>query len=129
MRSDPALFGASFGAADPHHIMRGVCEIDGFPHALGSRADPDARLLFDLRCVPGRMPALLSRFENETSRIWEKHSIRQAGLWTTLIGKSSQDHLFARLRQHGRAGEALVENISSQLLARATFSTVKWDLT
>jgi hypothetical protein len=42
------------------------------------------------RCVPGRQPALLSRFENETLRIWEKHGIRQAG-WTTLIGKSSQE--------------------------------------
>ena len=30
------------------------------------------------RCVPGRKPVLLSRFENETLRIWEKHGIRQA---------------------------------------------------
>jgi hypothetical protein len=27
------------------------------------------------RCVPGRKPALLSRFENEMLRIWEKHGI------------------------------------------------------
>src|SRR5438128_11889718 len=43
------------------------------------------------RCVPGRKPALLSRFENETLRIWEKHGLRQVGFWTTLIGKSSQE--------------------------------------
>jgi hypothetical protein len=43
------------------------------------------------RCVPGRKLALLSRFENETLRIWEKHGIRQAGFWTTLIGQSSQE--------------------------------------
>ena len=43
------------------------------------------------RCVPGRKPALLSRFENETLRIWEKHGIRQAGFWTTLIGNSSEE--------------------------------------
>jgi hypothetical protein len=30
------------------------------------------------RCVPGRKSALLSRFENETTRIWEKHGL----LWT-----------------------------------------------
>jgi len=42
------------------------------------------------RSVPGRMPALLSRFQNHTLRIWEKHGIRQAGFWTTLVGKSSQ---------------------------------------
>jgi hypothetical protein len=46
------------------------------------------------RCVPGRMSALLSRFENETLRIWEKHGIRQAGFWTTLIGKSSQEIIY-----------------------------------
>src|SRR5258708_1992383 len=43
------------------------------------------------RCVPGRQSALLSRFKNETLRVWEKHGIRQAGFWTTLIGKSSQE--------------------------------------
>ena len=46
------------------------------------------------RCVPGRMSALLSRFENETLRIWEKHGIRQAGFWTTLIGKSNQEIIY-----------------------------------
>jgi hypothetical protein len=30
------------------------------------------------RCVPVSTAALLSRFENETLRIWEKHGIRQA---------------------------------------------------
>jgi NIPSNAP len=51
-------------------------------------------MLYELRicrCVPGRMPARLSRFENETLRIWERHGIRQAGFWTTLIGASSQE--------------------------------------
>jgi hypothetical protein len=43
------------------------------------------------QCVPGLKPALLSRFENETLRIWEKRGIRQAGFWTTLIGKSSEE--------------------------------------
>ncbi|HEX9169833.1 MAG TPA: NIPSNAP family protein [Roseiarcus sp.] len=43
------------------------------------------------RCVPNRMPALLKRFETATLRIWEKHGIRQAGFWTTMIGESNQD--------------------------------------
>jgi hypothetical protein len=42
------------------------------------------------RCVPGRLPALLNRFQNITLPIWEKHGIRQAGFWTTLIGESNQ---------------------------------------
>ena len=97
------------------------------------------------RCVPGRKPALLSRFENETLRIWEKHGIRQVGFWTTLIGKSSQeitymlawDSMAEREKRWGafladpewvavvakteKDGQ-LVENISSQLLAPAAFS-------
>ena len=40
------------------------------------------------RCLPGRLPALLSRFQNHTFRIWERHGIHQTGFWTTLIGKS-----------------------------------------
>src|ERR1700722_12737101 len=43
------------------------------------------------RCLPNRMPALLKRFETTTLRIWEKHGIRQAGFWTTVIGESNQE--------------------------------------
>jgi hypothetical protein len=43
------------------------------------------------RCVPGRLPALLNRFETITLKLWDKHGIRQAGFWTTLIGESNQD--------------------------------------
>ena len=43
------------------------------------------------RCVPGRLPALMTRFETVTLRMWEKHGIRQAGFWTTLVGESNQD--------------------------------------
>ncbi|MBN8920671.1 MAG: NIPSNAP family protein [Rhizobiales bacterium] len=43
------------------------------------------------RCVPGRLPALLKRFETITLKLWEKHGIRQAGFWTTLVGESNHD--------------------------------------
>lgn len=43
------------------------------------------------RCLPGRMPALLNRFQTATLRIWQKHGIRQAGFWTTLVGESNHD--------------------------------------
>lgn len=43
------------------------------------------------RCVPGRLPALLKRFETLTLGIWERHGIRQAGFWTTVVGESNQD--------------------------------------
>ena len=43
------------------------------------------------RCKPGRLPALLSRFQNHTLSIWERYGIRQVGFWTTLIGESNQE--------------------------------------
>jgi hypothetical protein len=40
------------------------------------------------RALPGRMSALLKRFETKTLKIWERLGIRQAGFWTTMIGPS-----------------------------------------
>src|ERR1700756_1059164 len=42
-------------------------------------------------CIPGRLPALLARFQNVTLKLWDKHGIKQAGFWTTLIGDSNQE--------------------------------------
>ena len=41
-------------------------------------------------CLPGRLPALNERFATITLKLWEKHGIRQAGFWTTLIGENNQ---------------------------------------
>jgi hypothetical protein len=40
-------------------------------------------------CAPGRLPALLARFQDITLGFWEKHGIRQAGFWTTTVGESN----------------------------------------
>src|SRR5271166_345565 len=50
-------------------------------------------MLYELRiyeCVPGRLPDLLKRFDTITLKLWEKHGIKQAGFWTTVIGESNQ---------------------------------------
>jgi hypothetical protein len=49
-------------------------------------------MIYELRiyeCVPGRLPDLNKRFSTITLKIWERHGIRQAGFWTTLIGESN----------------------------------------
>jgi|SRR5665647_3517471 len=43
------------------------------------------------RAVPGRMPALLKRFETITLDLWKTRGIRQVGFWTTLIGESNME--------------------------------------
>jgi hypothetical protein len=108
-------------------------------------------MIYELRiyhAVPGQLPALISRFQNHTIQIWEKHGIHQAGFWTTLIGKSNQqltymltwDSLAERekrwsafitdpewlaVSKESEKNGPLVQNISNELLTPTAFSSVK----
>jgi hypothetical protein len=100
------------------------------------------------RCLPGRLPALLKRFETITLKLWEKHGIRQAGFFTTLVGESNQEltYLLAweslaerekkwaafqsdpgwiAARAQTEADGQIVGNIVNQLLVPTAFSAVK----
>jgi hypothetical protein len=100
------------------------------------------------RCVPGRLPALLQRFQNVTLKLWDKHGIRQAGFWTTLIGESNQEltYLLAweslaerekkwnafmadpdwiSARAASEKDGAILLNASNQILQPTAFSAVK----
>ena len=100
------------------------------------------------RCIPGRLPALLKRFETITLNLWEKHGIRQAGFFTTMVGESHHeltyfvawDSLADREKKWtafqtdpdwiaGRAKSEedgqIIDNIVNQLLAPTAFSAVK----
>jgi hypothetical protein len=51
-------------------------------------------MLYELRiyhAVPGKLPALVKRFETITTKLWEKHGIRQVGFWTSVISESNND--------------------------------------
>ena len=100
------------------------------------------------RCVPGRLPALLKRFETATLKIWEKHGIKQVGFFTTLIGESNQELTYflawdslaerekkwgafmtdpdwMKARAESEADGQIVGNIVSQILTPTAFSAVK----
>ena len=100
------------------------------------------------RTLPGRLPNLLARFQNHTLRIWEKHGIRQAGFWTTLVGESNNELTYllaweslaeretkwaafmADPEWHAIRGESekdgpIVAILSNQILAPTAFSAVK----
>jgi hypothetical protein len=99
-------------------------------------------------CVSGRLPDLLKRFDTITLKLWEKHGIRQAGFWTTLIGESNQrlyyllawDSLAERekkwnafgadpewlaARAKTEANGAIVERVTNEILAPTSFSSVR----
>ena len=100
------------------------------------------------RCLPGRLPTLLNRFGNTTLALWERHGIRQAGFWTTLIGPSNQeltylltweslaeretkwtafqsDPEWLSKRAETEKDGQIVANIESQLLIPTSFSSVR----
>jgi len=100
------------------------------------------------RCLPGRLPALLKRFETVTLDLWEKHGIRQAGFWTVLIGDGNHDlhYLLAweslaerekkwsafmtdpawvSARAESEMDGPIVANIKSAMLQPTAFSAVK----
>lgn len=100
------------------------------------------------RCVPGRLSALLKRFDTITLKLWEKHGIRQAGFFTTLIGQSNQeltyflawesmaeremkwaafqnDPNWISARAETEKDGQIVDNIVNQFLQPTPFSSVK----
>jgi hypothetical protein len=100
------------------------------------------------RCLPGRLPALLNRFQTATLRIWEKHGIRQAGFWTTVIGTSNNELVYLlqweslaeretkwqafitdpewiRARAETESKGPIVANVSNALLQPTSFSSVR----
>lgn len=100
------------------------------------------------RCVPMRLPALLKRFQSGTLKLWERHGIRPAGFFTTVIGESNNDLTYflawesmaereqkwtafmndpewAALRAESEKDGPIVAQITTQLLAPTAFSSVK----
>jgi GH24 family phage-related lysozyme (muramidase) len=108
-------------------------------------------MIYELRiyhCIPGRLPALLKRFETITLELWERHGIKQAGFWTVGIGESNQDlyyllawdsladrekkwNAFAsdpewhEKRADTEADGQIVASVNNQILTPTNFSAVK----
>lgn len=100
------------------------------------------------RAMPGKLPALLRRFQDHTLEIWKRIGIRQVGFWTTLIGDSNHELTYLLAWEGMAEREAfwgafqadpewlaaasesekegpIVQNIASQLLRPTGFSALK----
>ena len=100
------------------------------------------------RCLPGRLPALMKRFDTLTLKLWDKHGIKQAGFWTTLVGESNlelyyllawesladrdkkwnafqADPEWLAKRAETEKDGPIVANVANQLLTPTAFSSVK----
>jgi hypothetical protein len=100
------------------------------------------------RCLPGRLPLLVKRFDTITLKLWEKHGIRQAGFFTTAVGESNHELVYflqweslaerekkwsafmsdpewISKRAETEKDGAIVANIANQILQPTSFSSVK----
>jgi hypothetical protein len=108
-------------------------------------------MLYELRiyhAMPGKLPALLKRFETATVALFEKHGLRQIGYWTVAIGESSADFYYIlqwesmderekkfaafqkdpdwiAARAKSEEGGPLVASISNSILMPTKFSALK----
>jgi hypothetical protein len=108
-------------------------------------------MIYELRiydCLPGRLPLLLKRFNDHTLALWDKHGIKQAGFFTTLVGESNQrltylvawesladrevkwkafttDPAWLKARDDSESDGQILANVSNQLLAPTAFSSVQ----
>jgi len=108
-------------------------------------------VIYELRvyaCIPGRLPALLKRFESTTLNLWKRHGIRPAGFWTVLIGDGNNNlhyllawESLAEREQKWNAFQAdpewisaraeserdgqIIQNITSSILQPTAFSSMK----
>jgi len=99
-------------------------------------------------CIPGRLPALLNRFETKTLAMWKKHGINQVGFWTVLIGDGNNDlhYMLAwdsladrekkwtafmadpdwiKARAESEKDGLILANVKSMMLQPAAFSAIK----
>ena len=108
-------------------------------------------MIYELRvyqCLPGRLPALLKRFEDITLGFWDRYGIRQLGFWTTEIGENNQqltymlawtslaereekwtafqaDPDWHKQRAATETPDRIVQHISNQILKPTAFSALK----
>jgi hypothetical protein len=100
------------------------------------------------RCLPGRLPALLKRFQEHTLGLWDRHGIRQAGFWTYAVGPSNNelvyllaweslaererkwaafqsDNDWIAARNASEADGPILQNVENAILQPTAFSSVK----
>jgi len=108
-------------------------------------------MIYELRiydCLPGRLPTLLRRFTDHTLGIWDRHGIRQAGFFTTMVGEHSNrltyflawdslaereskwaafvnDPAWHKARDDSERDGPILANVSSQFLTPTAFSSVQ----
>ncbi len=108
-------------------------------------------MIYEMRvydCMPGKLPAVLKRFETKSLAIMQRLGMRQAGFFTTVIGESSRQLIYflaweslaereqkwamflrdpewLAVRAETEKDGPIVDRVANQLLTPTVFSSVK----
>ncbi len=108
-------------------------------------------VLYELRvyeCLPGRLPSINARFANHTTKLFEKHGIKNIGYWTTDVGESNHeltymvafedanqraaawdafrnDPEWAKVTEESHRDGLIVKNVRNQLLTPTPYSPLQ----
>ncbi|MBI5084852.1 MAG: NIPSNAP family protein [Acidobacteria bacterium] len=64
--------------------------------ARGASVQAASKNIYEMRtytCEPGRLPNLLARFRNHTTKLFEKHGITNVGYWVPAEGPTHENTL------------------------------------
>jgi hypothetical protein len=90
---EPIMRGASF--ASLFSVLVGVAVAAALVSDSSSAAETEGGKVYELRTyyvVEGRMPAMLKRFRDHTTKLFEKHGMENVGYWTP-EGKDAETKL------------------------------------
>jgi hypothetical protein len=84
-------------------IIAGVIGFCSFNGGSAAQQEKSKEKIYELRTyhvLPGRMPALLKRFREHTTELFEKHGMENVGYWNP-VGKEGETTLIYILAHNG----------------------------
>jgi hypothetical protein len=73
------------------------------------------------RCLPGRLPALLQRFEKTTLDLWKRHGVERERKWTAF----ATDPEWIAKRAESEKDGPILSNIVNSFLKPTAFSRLQ----
>jgi hypothetical protein len=84
-------------------LMAAVIGFSNFTDGTAAQQEKGKERIFELRTyhvIAGRMPAMLKRFREHTTDLFEKHGMENVGYWTP-VGKEGETRLIYILAHNG----------------------------
>ncbi|MEX2140496.1 MAG: NIPSNAP family protein [Pirellulales bacterium] len=84
-------------------LIAAVIGLSSFDNGSAAQQEKGKQRIYELRTyhvLPGRMPAMLKRFREHTTELFEKHGMENVGYWTP-VDKEGETRLIYLLAHNG----------------------------